>query len=75
MSERDPEEAASKAAFVKIAVALKGIADWRKQHKGKSHAEVVECPVCKGRLHLTIAACNGHVHGRCETDSCVAWME
>lgn len=37
--------------------------------------EVVECPACKGRLHLSIAAYNGHVHGKCETDGCVAWME
>jgi hypothetical protein len=25
-------------------------------------------------LHLTIFP-NGHVHGRCETEGCVDWME
>lgn len=52
-----------------------GIHPWRKKHKGRSHAEVVECPACKGRLHLSITAYNGHVHGRCETDGCASWME
>jgi hypothetical protein len=54
---------------------MRGIADWRKAHKGKSAQEVVECPACKGRLHLSISSYNGHVHGRCETDECVSWME
>lgn len=52
-----------------------GIAPWRKAHKGQSFAEVVECPACKGRLRLSIAAYNGHVHGHCETAGCVSWME
>jgi hypothetical protein len=52
-----------------------GIGEWRRAHKGKSAAEVVECPACKGRLHLTIASTNGHVHGHCETEGCVSWME
>ena len=37
--------------------------------------EVIECPVCKGRLHLSQAAYNGHVWGKCETKDCVAWMQ
>lgn len=50
------------------------IAAWRtKQPTGKS--EDIECPVCKGRLHLSQAACNGHVHGKCSTPDCVNWME
>jgi hypothetical protein len=33
------------------------------------------CPVCEGgELRYGIAG-NGHVHGRCTTDDCVAWME
>lgn len=52
-----------------------GIADWRKAHKGKSASEVVECPACKGRLHLSISSYNGRVHGKCETAGCVSWME
>ncbi len=37
--------------------------------------EVVDCPVCNGRLHLFQSSYNGHVHGKCETEACVSWME
>ncbi len=58
-----------------MAVVMTGIRGWRRAHQRQNFAEVVECPACKGRLHLSIAAYNGHVHGRCETDGCVSWME
>jgi len=50
------------------------VSKWRSKtplHK----QEVIECPVCKGRLHLSQSAYNGHVHGRCATPDCVSWME
>ena len=68
-------EAHTKECMDRMMVVLGGIADWRVKHKGKSHAEVVVCPACSGRLHLSIAAYNGHVHGKCETSGCVSWME
>lgn len=50
------------------------VAAWRKKPPcGKS--EVVKCPACQGRLHLSQAASNGHVWGKCETSGCVSWME
>lgn len=58
-----------------LSTVMKGIMPWRQKHKGRSHAEVIECPACKGRLHLSISSYNGHVHGRCETDGCASWME
>lgn len=64
-----------KARMNRMAVVMTAITPWRKAHKGKSAHEVVECPICKGRLHLSIAAYNGHIHGRCETADCVSWME
>ena len=45
------------------------------EHKGKDWTGVVECPACSGQLHLSHAAYNGHVHGRCETEGCLSWME
>lgn len=54
---------------------MQGIRPWRDAHKGQSASEIVECPGCKGRLHLSIAAYNGHVHGHCETAHCVSWVE
>lgn len=50
------------------------VSAWRKKLPiGK--AEVIECPVCEGRLHLSQAASNGHIHSKCETEGCLAWME
>ncbi len=49
---------------------------WRASPKPESdRREVIECPVCHGRLHLFQSAQNGHVHGNCETEGCVSWME
>jgi hypothetical protein len=37
---------------------------------------VVPCEACgNGEVHLSMAAYNGHVHGKCTTDGCVSWME
>lgn len=47
----------------------------KEEHFGKSWFGVETCPVCNGRLHLSHASINGHVHGKCETEGCVAWME
>lgn len=58
----------------KISIVTSGIAGWREAHQGQSACEVVECPACKGRLHLSIFY-NGHVHGHCETEGCVCWRE
>ena len=64
----------TEAAFKRLTVIGPVVAEWRKKEPiGK--AEVIECPACKGRLHLSQAACNGHVHGKCETDGCASWME
>lgn len=36
----------------------------------------IPCPVCKtGTLRYSRAACNGHIHAACSTESCVRWME
>ena len=44
--------------------------------KGQGGADSVECPVCgTGRIYYRVAAYNGHMHAKCETDGCVSWME
>ena len=64
-------------AFNRMAVVMPFVAKWRTwtelNRVGKQ--EVVECPICKGRLHLSQSSYNGHVHGQCETEDCVSWME
>lgn len=33
------------------------------------------CPQCSKPLHWSMSQSNSHVHARCETDNCIAWME
>ena len=35
----------------------------------------IECPTCKGRLNWVRDSYNGHLHGQCETDGCLRWMQ
>lgn len=61
-------------AMERMLVVMPVVNDWRdKKPFGKQ--EVIECPKCKGRLHLSQSSYNGHVHGQCETKGCVSWME
>lgn len=46
-----------------------GQMDDRKGFRG-----TIECPVCKGILHYTIAGGNHHIWGKCETEDCLSWM-
>lgn len=62
------------ALMLRMQVVDPVINKWRKKLPiGKS--EVIECPACKGRLHLRLAACNGHIRANCETPDCVAFVE
>lgn len=62
------------ACMTRLTVVDPVITAWRRKLPiGK--AEVIECPACKGRLHLSQAACNGHVRARCETADCVNFVE
>ncbi|WP_345822901.1 hypothetical protein ABC766_32215 (plasmid) [Methylobacterium fujisawaense] len=35
----------------------------------------IECPTCKGRLSWRRDNHNGHLHGQCETDGCLRFMQ
>ncbi|MRR49334.1 MAG: hypothetical protein EG825_00205 [Rhodocyclaceae bacterium] len=62
--------------FERTKTAIKVAASWRVRPKPEQDRnEVVECPLCKGRLHLHQSAYNGHVSGKCETEGCVSWVE
>ena len=50
------------------------VIEWREK-KPIGKAEVITCPACNGKLHLSQSPGNGHVHGHCETQGCVRWME
>jgi hypothetical protein len=71
----DAEDRELEALSAKMQKIYAGTASWRKKWKGRSHTEVVECPACGGRLRLSIASINGHVHGRCEGACGITWHE
>jgi len=35
----------------------------------------IECSTCKGRLAWIRDSFNGHLHGQCETDGCLRFMQ
>ena len=69
--------AAIEAAKARMATVSKLVAEIKKKHRGQWWQGVVDCPACGGTkcLHISHAAYNGHVHGACDTDGCVRWME
>jgi len=72
--EQDRKE--TDAMFERVMAGMKVAAEWRVKPKpDQDRHGVLECPVCKGRLHVSQSAYNGHVHGKCETEDCVSWME
>ncbi len=48
---------------------------WKKGMEGSGG--VIDCPVCNGKalLHFSRSGYNGHIHAKCESLGCVAWME
>jgi hypothetical protein len=63
------------AAIAELMKANDVIAKVKNEHRRKDWIGVEVCPICGGKLHMTHAAYNGHVHGRCETPGCLHWME
>jgi hypothetical protein len=68
-------------ALERHAKAAGPVSEWRKAQGWSKNNRVaatgkVPCNACgKGEIHLSMAAYNGHVWGRCTTDGCVSWME
>lgn len=66
----------SDAALQRAMAGLKAVAAWKVRPKpALDRSEVIECPVCNGRLHVTQSAYNGHASARCETERCVHFVE
>jgi hypothetical protein len=63
-------------AFANTVAAIKVSSEWRVKPKPeKDRSEILQCPICEGKLHLFQSSYNGHVRGKCETAGCVEWME
>ncbi len=72
LGEVEAKEKADEEAFKITTSAIKLCRDHAAGKRGIGGD--VECPKCKGRLNYTVAASNGHLWGKCETDGCLAWM-
>ena len=73
-AELDAEKAEWDKVLKRITTVMPVVNEWRnKEPIGKQ--EIIECPACQGKLHLSQSDYNGHIHGKCETEGCVSWME
>jgi len=41
----------------------------------KQNTGTLTCPICESGTVAYVRHSNGHIHARCSTDGCVAWME
>lgn len=48
-------------------------------NQGRPKADVrdkMPCPICRtGTMHYAISGYNGHIHAKCDTASCIAFMQ
>jgi hypothetical protein len=78
-AEADAEVAEVKESHQRIMIARKAIVDrcggpWKKGYEQQSGR--FPCPCCGiGTLAYSRSGYNGHVHARCSTEGCVAWVE
>jgi hypothetical protein len=82
---KTPEELAEEERqlaklFARTTTARKAIVDalggpWQRGMKTQSGE--IDCPICgkTKTLRYSRSGYNGHIHARCDTDGCVAWME
>lgn len=75
LAESEAHEKEMAAHMEKMMVALIAIDPIRKKRKGHDWNGTIECPNCKGKLHVRHSGYNGHVWAKCETDDCVSWIE
>lgn len=47
----------------------------RLYHSGENWSGKMDCPVCKGKVSVSISASNDHTRGKCETKDCLQWIE
>lgn len=67
------EVEASQREFGFTMEAMKRVIDATNNARGDSGS--VECPKCGKPLRYSVAGSNGHIHGRCTTEGCLAWMQ
>lgn len=75
IEELKKEDEAVEKRMQEFMICIPLIDEIKKKYKGRNVRGCVDCPVCGGKLNFSHAAINGHVHGKCETENCISWME
>ena len=79
---KDSEEAFERS-FARMQKAIAIIRDQTKAQpefdpamdsKKQGSSGVIDCPVCGNSLNYVVSGGNHHIHGKCETAGCLAWM-
>ncbi len=63
------------AFMMRLALVTPKINRLKNENKGRHFSGQIECPACKGVMHVRIAGCNGHAKVNCETEGCVSFIE
>lgn len=64
------------AAMDRVDITTPVVDEWRTKPKpSKDRRDVIKCPACSGKLHLSQSSYNGHVSAICDTNGCVSWRE
>jgi len=61
--QRQEEETQAKNDFLPVLQAIKAIQE--KEGKNRGVRGSIPCPTCQADLQYSIAACNGHIWGKC----------
>ncbi len=78
LEEAEAHVAAGEAAIERHMKAFRAAHDDAKAKglkRGNGGSSSLACPVCGGTLRYNVADYNGHMHGQCDTEGCVQWME
>jgi hypothetical protein len=68
-------EKSMKDHIAKMLVVEGAVAPLRQKFAKTGGSETIKCPVCGGKLAVSISSYNGHARVVCSTESCVRWME
>lgn len=72
--EKEWKERSARMMKVRQAIVAHLGGPWKKGMKGSAGS--IDCPACvKGCVNFSRAGYNGHIHARCSTSGCAAWME
>lgn len=71
--EADMKQRFERMALVRAAIVKHLGGPWKRGTNGRAGS--ITCPCCNGNVNFSRAGINGHIHARCSTPDCAAWME